>query len=59
MPGFIKTPMTEKIPEKVLDKICKSIPLGRMGHPDEIAVSIFDFYRILFENILECGFIFV
>jgi 17beta-estradiol 17-dehydrogenase/3alpha(17beta)-hydroxysteroid dehydrogenase (NAD+) len=37
IPGFIKTPMTEKIPDKVLEKICKSIPLNRMGHPDEIA----------------------
>jgi 17beta-estradiol 17-dehydrogenase/3alpha(17beta)-hydroxysteroid dehydrogenase (NAD+) len=39
IPGFVKTPMTDKIPEKVLEKICKSIPLARMGHPDEIAVS--------------------
>jgi 17beta-estradiol 17-dehydrogenase/3alpha(17beta)-hydroxysteroid dehydrogenase (NAD+) len=37
IPGFIATPMTEKIPEKVLEKICKSIPLARMGRPDEIA----------------------
>lgn len=37
IPGFIKTPMTGKIPDKVLEKICKSIPLNRMGQPEEIA----------------------
>uniref|UniRef100_A0A3Q2FN73 (3R)-3-hydroxyacyl-CoA dehydrogenase n=1 Tax=Cyprinodon variegatus TaxID=28743 RepID=A0A3Q2FN73_CYPVA len=29
LPGFISTPMTDKVPEKVLDK--SLVPLGRMG----------------------------
>jgi len=37
LPGFIRTPMTEKIPEKVLSGICQQIPMGRMGQPEEIA----------------------
>uniref|UniRef100_A0A914WRS1 (3R)-3-hydroxyacyl-CoA dehydrogenase n=1 Tax=Plectus sambesii TaxID=2011161 RepID=A0A914WRS1_9BILA len=37
LPGFISTPMTGKIPEKVLAGICQQIPMGRMGQPEEIA----------------------
>jgi acetoacetyl-CoA reductase len=36
-PGFIETDMTSAVPEKVLDKITKQIPLGRMGKPEEVA----------------------
>jgi acetoacetyl-CoA reductase/3-oxoacyl-[acyl-carrier protein] reductase len=36
-PGFIETEMLASIPEKVLDRIRKQIPLGRLGRPDEIA----------------------
>jgi len=36
-PGFIKTPMTEKIPEKILTALEEKIPLKRMGLPEEIA----------------------
>lgn len=36
-PGFIKTRMTEGIPEKVMDKLCAQVPLGRMGEPEDIA----------------------
>jgi acetoacetyl-CoA reductase/3-oxoacyl-[acyl-carrier protein] reductase len=36
-PGFIATEMLEHIPDKVLDKIKAQIPVGRLGHPDEIA----------------------
>nr|WP_243435769.1 SDR family oxidoreductase [Acanthopleuribacter pedis] len=38
-PGFIETPMTEAIPEKVLDKIRQKPPLARMGHAHEIAAA--------------------
>jgi len=36
-PGFIMTPMTEKMPEKVLDMMKGKSPLGRLGYPDDIA----------------------
>ncbi len=36
-PGFIETEMLATIPEKVLDRIRKQVPLGRLGRPDEIA----------------------
>ncbi|CAH2314581.1 estradiol 17-beta-dehydrogenase 8 [Pelobates cultripes] len=37
LPGFISTPMTDKVPQKVLDKISGSIPMGRLGKPEDIA----------------------
>lgn len=40
-PGFIKTPMTDKIPEKVVKKFLAVIPLGRMGMPEDIANAVF------------------
>jgi 3-oxoacyl-[acyl-carrier protein] reductase len=36
-PGFVATEMLENIPEKVLDKIRSTIPVGRLCHPEEIA----------------------
>ena len=36
-PGFIKTPMTKKVPQKVIDYMNSKTPLGRMGKPAEIA----------------------
>ncbi|XP_012693063.2 estradiol 17-beta-dehydrogenase 8 [Clupea harengus] len=37
LPGFITTPMTDKVPERVLSKITSLVPLGRMGDPAEVA----------------------
>uniref|UniRef100_A0A6Q2XVQ2 (3R)-3-hydroxyacyl-CoA dehydrogenase n=1 Tax=Esox lucius TaxID=8010 RepID=A0A6Q2XVQ2_ESOLU len=37
LPGFITTPMTDKVPEKVITKITSLVPLGRMGEPAEVA----------------------
>ncbi|KAJ8335307.1 hypothetical protein SKAU_G00409460 [Synaphobranchus kaupii] len=37
LPGFITTPMTDKVPEKVINKMTSMIPLGRMGQPAEVA----------------------
>lgn len=36
-PGFIKTDMTDKIPENIKDKIISSIPLKIIGYPSDIA----------------------
>ncbi|XP_075042532.1 (3R)-3-hydroxyacyl-CoA dehydrogenase [Mixophyes fleayi] len=37
LPGFIATPMTDKVPQKVLDKFADMIPLGRLGQPEDVA----------------------
>lgn len=39
-PGFILTPMTEKMPEKVLNSIVEKVTLKRMGKPEEIANAV-------------------
>jgi 3-oxoacyl-(acyl-carrier-protein) reductase len=39
-PGFIKTPMTDKIPEKLREQMIAAIPLKRPGEPDDIAKVI-------------------
>jgi len=36
-PGFIKTEMTENLPEDVRKKILDNIGLGRIGNPEEVA----------------------
>ncbi len=36
-PGYIATPMTEAMPESVLESIVNSVPMRRMGTPEEIA----------------------
>uniref|UniRef100_A0AAQ4RME6 (3R)-3-hydroxyacyl-CoA dehydrogenase n=1 Tax=Gasterosteus aculeatus aculeatus TaxID=481459 RepID=A0AAQ4RME6_GASAC len=37
LPGFISTPMTDKVPERVISKMELLVPLGRMGEPAEVA----------------------
>jgi len=39
-PGFIATPMTDKLTDDQKDKINAQIPAGRMGSPDEIAAAV-------------------
>jgi 3-oxoacyl-[acyl-carrier protein] reductase len=39
-PGFIETPMTEVLPEKVKEELKTSIPLGRMGSARDVAAAI-------------------
>jgi 3-oxoacyl-[acyl-carrier protein] reductase len=36
-PGFIMTPMTEAVPEKVLDMMKENAPLQRLGKPEDVA----------------------
>ncbi|WP_321343907.1 acetoacetyl-CoA reductase [Breoghania sp.] len=35
-PGYINTDMVAAMPEKVLESIISTIPVGRLGHPEEI-----------------------
>lgn len=37
VPGFIETSMTATVPEKILDSIRATIPLGHLGKPEDIA----------------------
>lgn len=39
-PGFIQTPMTENLPEKVLDLMKQKTPLGRMGTTEDITNGV-------------------
>lgn len=45
-PGFIATELVAAMPEKAIDRITKSVPLGRLGEPSEIATTA----RFIFEN---------
>jgi 3-oxoacyl-[acyl-carrier protein] reductase len=36
-PGFIETDMTAKMNEKHLEEIKRTVPLGRLGSPREVA----------------------
>jgi acetoacetyl-CoA reductase len=39
-PGYIDTDMVAAVPKDVLDKIVAKIPVGRLGHADEIARGV-------------------
>jgi 3-oxoacyl-[acyl-carrier protein] reductase len=39
-PGFIETPMTDVLPDKVKEGLKTRIPLGRMGSPRDVAAAI-------------------
>jgi 3-oxoacyl-[acyl-carrier protein] reductase len=39
-PGFVATPMTDVLPEKVKEELTARIPLGRMGSAREVAAAI-------------------
>lgn len=39
-PGYISTAMTQAMPEEVLQSIVNSIPMRRMGKPEEIANAV-------------------
>ena len=36
-PGFVKTPMTDGLPEQVKEKMLASIPMAKLGEPTDIA----------------------
>lgn len=50
-PGYVLTDMVRKVPQEILDKIVATIPVGRLGDPDDIARSV----MFLIED--EAGFI--
>ena len=39
-PGYVETDMVRAVPEKVLEKIIATIPVGRLGTADDIARSV-------------------
>lgn len=39
-PGFIASPMTDKIPEAHREKLTGSIPMKRIGNPEEVAAAV-------------------
>ena len=39
-PGYIATDMTAVLPDAVKEKILASVPLGRMGRPEDIAAAV-------------------
>jgi acetoacetyl-CoA reductase len=39
-PGYVDTDMVRAVPEDVLFKIIKTIPVGRLGRPEDIANSV-------------------
>ncbi|MGB7435766.1 MAG: 3-oxoacyl-[acyl-carrier-protein] reductase [Candidatus Acidiferrum sp.] len=39
-PGFIESPMTDVLPDKVKEELKARIPLGRMGTPHDVAAAI-------------------
>ena len=39
-PGFIATKMTDVLPDAVKQNILTSIPMGRMGNPDDVASGV-------------------
>jgi acetoacetyl-CoA reductase len=39
-PGYVETEMVRAVPQPVLDKIIKQIPMGRLGKPEDIARAV-------------------
>jgi len=39
-PGYIKTPMTDALPDKVKEELKRLIPLDRLGKPEDVAEAV-------------------
>mgnify|MGYP001229091758 FL=1 len=39
-PGYVRTAMVAAIGDEILEKIASTIPVGRLGNPDEVAYSV-------------------
>jgi NAD(P)-dependent dehydrogenase (short-subunit alcohol dehydrogenase family) len=40
MPGFIATPKVQALPDRLREALAGSVPLGRIGEPDELAGTV-------------------
>jgi 3-oxoacyl-[acyl-carrier protein] reductase len=40
-PGYIDTPMTQALPEKLKEELKKLIPMDRLGTPEDVAKTVF------------------
>lgn len=40
LPGFITTPMTDAVPQDILQRVVKMVPLQRTGRPDGMYFNI-------------------
>ena len=39
-PGFIKTPMTDALPDAAKEALAKRIPMGRLGMAEDVANAV-------------------
>jgi 3-oxoacyl-[acyl-carrier protein] reductase len=39
-PGYIQTPMTDVLPEKVKEELKRLIPMDRLGQPGDVAEAV-------------------
>jgi acetoacetyl-CoA reductase len=39
-PGYVETDMVRAVPEEVLQKIIRTIPVGRLGQPEDISRAV-------------------
>ncbi len=39
-PGYIETPMTDSLPEKVKEELRRMIPMDRLGKPEDVAETV-------------------
>jgi 3-oxoacyl-[acyl-carrier protein] reductase len=39
-PGYIETPMTEALPEKIKEELRRMIPMERLGRPEDVAEAV-------------------
>ena len=39
-PGFIKTAMTDALPQEAKDRLIKTVPMARLGTPEDIANAV-------------------
>jgi len=40
-PGYVQTPMTDVLPEKVKEELKRLIPVDRLGQPEDVAEAVF------------------
>lgn len=39
-PGFVETPMSNSLPDHIIERVRQSIPVGRVGHPTDVARTV-------------------